>query len=126
MIDEHAPTPEASADPMVAIRAIAEGLAPSRPFDRCIGATGALVSALAAAGVVGERIRLRGHRIERPEADRRWRRLDQSGWTHYAVNVPDMGMTIDPTWRQFDRTGPSVLIETTDAYDAMWTMKEKA
>jgi len=35
-------------------------------------------------------------------------------------------MTIDPTWRQFDRTGPSVLIETTDAYDAMWTMKEKA
>lgn len=105
---------------------IAETASPARPFDRCRSTSERLVRDLSKAGIACAMIRTRGHASERPRADRRWLRLDRWGWIHYAVEIPGLGITVDPTWRQFEKEGPSVLILSTTEYDLLWNSKEQA
>jgi hypothetical protein len=89
-------------DAAAIVRSIAPDLVPARPFDQCRRASTRLVRALAARGVRSEMVQHRGLRREMPDADPRWTRIDRSGWTHWAVEVPKAGLHVDLTHGQFD------------------------
>lgn len=126
MISAHAAPKEGAVPRMETVRVIAEKACPARPFDRCRAISERLVRDLSKAGIASDVVRRCGHRTERPHADRRWLRIDRSGWIHYAVHVRELDVIVDATWRQFDAHGPSVLILPASEYDHLWTPEEPA
>ena len=113
------------ADPRGIVTDVATAKAPARPFDRCRTTSARIVSTLASKGVPARILRCAGWRGDvTPHEDPRWSRIPPDRRVHYVVHVPDVDMTVDATWRQFDASADPVRIGDLATTTSEWTRVE--